>query len=73
MLMHSASNQAEDVKTAYRAGANAFLVKPHTLEKLTQMVRELHAFWFGSANQIYDRDFASNKKFIHPGVNVAGS
>ena len=35
----SASNRPEDVEAAYESGANAYIVKPGSLDGLTEMVR----------------------------------
>lgn len=34
-----------DIAEAYRLGANAFLVKPPSVEKLTDMLKALREFW----------------------------
>lgn len=45
VIMLTASGNQSDVNAAYAAGANAFLVKPAGLDKLTEMVRALDTFW----------------------------
>lgn len=44
-IMLSASGNQSDVDAAYEAGINAFLVKPAGLDKLTDMMRAVAAFW----------------------------
>ena len=45
VLMLSASAQEADIVSAYRLGANAFLVKPPGAPQLTEMVQALKQFW----------------------------
>lgn len=46
-IILSASGNQHDVNAAYAAGANAYLVKPAGLDKLTEQVRALQIFWLG--------------------------
>lgn len=46
VVIFSASGTQCDVDRAFREGANAFLVKPAGVDKLTETVRALHEFWF---------------------------
>lgn len=41
----TSSSSEMDIDRAYRLGANAFLVKPPTVEKLTEMLCALREFW----------------------------
>jgi two-component system response regulator len=45
VIILSASGQEGDIATAYRLGANAFLVKPSDASKLENMVKAIRAFW----------------------------
>ena len=45
VLILSSSGEDGDVSRAYELGANAFLVKPASIDKLTEMVRTLGMFW----------------------------
>ena len=45
VIILSSSARPEDVHTAYRLGANAYLVKPAGADKLVEMVKSLAAFW----------------------------
>jgi CheY-like chemotaxis protein len=45
IIVLSASQQDEDIRQAYQLGANAYLVKPTTLDELTEMVRVTMEFW----------------------------
>jgi CheY-like chemotaxis protein len=45
VLVLSASANPSDVKAAYRLGANAYLVKPSSLEKLKVLARSMRDFW----------------------------
>jgi DNA-binding NarL/FixJ family response regulator len=44
-MVLSASQADDDVESAYRLGANAYMVKPSTLQELQVMVRTAHEFW----------------------------
>lgn len=41
----TSSSEDSDVARAYDLGANAYLVKPTSAEKLTEIVRALDVFW----------------------------
>ncbi len=45
VLVLTSSQQPEDVRTAYRLRANAFLVKPSGLDKLVPLVQSVKDFW----------------------------
>lgn len=45
ILILTSSSEDKDVTRAYELGANAFLVKPASADKLTDMVRALDCFW----------------------------
>jgi two-component system, chemotaxis family, response regulator Rcp1 len=45
VIMYSSSNQMVDIVEAYRRGCSAYLVKPHSPEKLRDLVNALTAFW----------------------------
>ena len=45
VLILTSSSEDKDVCRAYDLGANAFLVKPSSAEKLTDIVRALDIFW----------------------------
>jgi DNA-binding response OmpR family regulator len=45
VVMLSASGDDEDTKSAYRLGANAFLVKPTQANKLVEMAKSIKDFW----------------------------
>ena len=46
VIILSSSSHEGDIRQAYDLGANAFLVKPSGLDKLTEMCRALKEFWF---------------------------
>lgn len=46
IVILTSSSEEKDVSKAYDLGANAFLVKPTSAEKLTEIVRALEMFWF---------------------------
>jgi len=45
VVMLTASGEDEDIATAYRLGANAFLVKPSQASKLVEMAKAIKDFW----------------------------
>jgi CheY-like chemotaxis protein len=45
VIVFSASRQEQDILMAYRSGANAFIHKPATFEKLTEIIRITAEFW----------------------------
>ena len=45
VIMLTASKMNEDVKKAYQMGANAYLVKPTSIDDLTEMVKTAYDFW----------------------------
>jgi CheY-like chemotaxis protein len=45
VLLMTASGEDRDIATAYRLGANGFLVKPSEASKLEDMARAIRDFW----------------------------
>lgn len=45
VIVFSSSNREIDIRRAYAAGANAYVVKPSSLEKLVAVVRSIRDFW----------------------------
>jgi len=45
VVILTSSSEDKDISQAYDLGANAFLVKPASAEKLTEIVRALDVFW----------------------------
>ena len=45
VLMLTASGEEADIVTAYRLGANGFLIKPSEATKLQDMVKAIRDFW----------------------------
>jgi two-component system response regulator len=45
VIVMSASGERADVTAAYRAGANAYLVKPSETARLMDIVKAIQAFW----------------------------
>ena len=45
VIMLTASGEESDIATAYRLGANGFLVKPSEASKFDEMVKALRDFW----------------------------
>lgn len=45
ILVFTSSNQLGDIQLAYELGANAFLIKPASINQLVQLVRSVKDFW----------------------------
>ena len=45
VIVLTSSSEVRDVERAYELGANAFLVKPTSVDKLIEIVRSLETFW----------------------------
>jgi CheY-like chemotaxis protein len=45
VVILSSSQEETDIATAYRLGANGYLVKPHDLKQLTDMAKSIKDFW----------------------------
>jgi two-component system response regulator len=45
VVMLTASGADTDIATAYRLGANGFLIKPSEVDKLVEMAKAINAFW----------------------------
>jgi CheY-like chemotaxis protein len=52
-IVISTSDQPCDMKEAYHAGANAYVVKPFRINELVDLVRRIEAFWM-NANRVVD-------------------
>lgn len=48
VLVLSTSHNDDDVRQAYRAGANSFITKPATFEKLIDGLRNVGVYWFNT-------------------------
>ncbi len=45
VVILSSSQHTEDIATAYKLGANAYLVKPSDLRQLLEMAKMIQGFW----------------------------
>jgi CheY-like chemotaxis protein len=45
VIVMTSSKEDKDVETAYRLGANSYLVKPPTAEKLLELANALKLYW----------------------------
>jgi DNA-binding response OmpR family regulator len=45
VIILSSSREEADIATAYRSGANGYLVKPSEVNQLTDMVKSIKDFW----------------------------
>ena len=46
-IMFSGSGQEKDIETAYAAGINSYIVKPHGLNETCHVLQTINAYWFG--------------------------
>ncbi|MBI3504194.1 MAG: response regulator [Proteobacteria bacterium] len=46
VLLLTASSDRGDIERAYKSGANAFLVKPSSVNELIELVGAIQGFWF---------------------------
>lgn len=46
VIILSSSKQTQDLETAYKLGANSYLVKPTGFTELNQLVDDLNSYWF---------------------------
>jgi CheY-like chemotaxis protein len=69
VLMLTASGEEGDVATAYRLGANGFLIKPSEASKLYEMVKAIHDFWL--THNILPREAYSERAAIHSASRTA--
>ncbi|HUS37731.1 MAG TPA: response regulator [Verrucomicrobiae bacterium] len=58
VIILSASSDPRDISSGYAAGANAYLVKPSSVEGLLNLVRSIKDFWL-THNVVPDSRFAS--------------
>ncbi len=54
VVVLTSSNQQADIERAYALGANSYLVKPVSRDKLIDMIRSLDAYWL-KLNQVNAR------------------
>ncbi|MEO0324900.1 MAG: response regulator [Myxococcota bacterium] len=54
VVMLSTSSDPTEVRRCYEAGANAYLVKPASVKRQTQMLADLRSFFFVQAALPYD-------------------
>jgi CheY-like chemotaxis protein len=45
VVILTSSSEPSDIRDAYRLGANSYLVKPATIQRLTDMARALKLYW----------------------------
>jgi CheY-like chemotaxis protein len=46
IIILSGSQATEDVDRCFKAGANAYLIKPGSPERLQELVQVIYSFWF---------------------------
>jgi CheY-like chemotaxis protein len=72
VIILTASAEEEDVASAYRLGANAFLTKPSEASKLQEIVRAIKDFWLTHntlPRQSFDQRAPAHWDKMDPGAN----
>jgi two-component system response regulator len=72
VIILTASAEEEDVASAYRLGANAFLTKPSEASKLQDIVRAIKDFWLTHntlPRQSFDQRAPAHWDKMDPGAN----
>src|SRR5580765_5017741 len=72
VIILTASAEEEDIATAYRLGANAFLTKPSEASKLQEIVRAIKDFWLTHntlPRQSFDQRAPAHWDKMDPGAN----
>ena len=67
-IMFSGSGEAADVRRAYNLGANAYLVKPSSIEQLEKMMRRTYEFWGLCAETLT----TGHQSTIRPEIRLCG-
>ncbi len=49
IIIFSSSHLDEEIKEAYKLGANCYVAKPSSHEKLEDSIKEIYKFWFNIA------------------------
>jgi len=47
VIIVTSSNQDSDIETAYKFGANSYVVKPVDYGKFTETIKQLGFYWLG--------------------------
>src|SRR5580765_974579 len=72
VIILTASAEEEDIATAYRLGANAFLTKPSEAGKLQEIVKAIKDFWLTHntlPRQSFDQRAPAHWDKMDPGAN----
>jgi two-component system response regulator len=72
VIILTASAENEDIASAYRLGANAFLTKPSAANKLQEIVRAIKDFWLTHntlPRQCFEQQAPAHWDRIDPGAN----
>jgi CheY-like chemotaxis protein len=72
VIVFTASENASDISKAYEEGANAYLVKPSTVEGLGYLIRNVKNFWLNPDMRRPEKSGEHLKLFAVPGL-PAGS
>jgi len=67
-IVFSGSGEAADVRRAYNLGANAYLVKPSSIEQLEKMMRRTYEFWGMCAETLT----TANQPAFRPEIRLCG-
>ena len=48
IIIFSTSTAQADIRKAYQLGANSFITKPSSFDRLVEIVRSIDSYWFGT-------------------------
>ena len=73
VIVFTSSAQPDDIDRAYRLGANAFVVKPASVQKRTEFARLLKEFWLEHnhpPSACAEQPGSMRRAATHPGISV---
>lgn len=55
VVVFTSSNESRDIEKAYKLGANSYVLKPVSFEKLTELIKTLTTYWLSINENIPNR------------------
>ncbi|MFO7990986.1 MAG: response regulator [Thermoplasmata archaeon] len=55
VVVFTSSNENRDIEKAYKLGANSYILKPVSFEKLTELIKTLTTYWLMINENVPDR------------------
>jgi two-component system response regulator len=56
VIIFTTSDAAVDLAAGYRSGANGYVVKPETFDRLIEFILDLHRYWIGWNRTLHESD-----------------